>query len=99
MLRSIKEIMGYNLNASDGEIGKVNDFLFDDQKWAVRYLVADTGKWLPGRKVLISPSALGEPNWASSLLPVSMTKAKIENSPSLQTDLPVSRQYEMQLSE
>ena len=55
MLRSMKEIKGYVLGAQDGDIGRCHDFLFDDKNWAVRYIVADTKKWLPGRKVLISP--------------------------------------------
>ena len=60
MLRSIKQLYGDKLGASDGEIGQVKDFYFDDQSWTVRYLVADTGSWLPGRQVLISPHAFPE---------------------------------------
>jgi hypothetical protein len=60
MLRSIKQLYGDKLGASDGEIGHVKDFYFDDQSWTVRYLVADTGSWLPGRQVLISPHAFPE---------------------------------------
>jgi len=55
MLRSIKQLYGNKLGASDGDLGQVKDFCFDDQNRAVRYLVADTGSWLPGRQVLISP--------------------------------------------
>jgi hypothetical protein len=55
MLRSIDSIIGYRLEATDGEFGRCKDFLFDDEKWVTRYMVVDTGKWLPGRKVLISP--------------------------------------------
>ena len=58
MLRSIDSLKGYTLAASDGEIGKCADFLFDDRDWTVRYMVSDTGGWLSGRKVLISPLAL-----------------------------------------
>jgi hypothetical protein len=60
MLRSIKQLYGDKLGASDGEIGHVKDFYFDDQSWVVRYLVADTGNWLSGRQVLISPHAFPE---------------------------------------
>jgi hypothetical protein len=59
MLQSIKQLYGNKLGASDGDIGHVKDFYFDDQNWAVRYVVADTGSWLPGRQVLISPHAFG----------------------------------------
>lgn len=94
MLRSIKQMYGVKLSASDGEIGHVKDFYFDDQNWAVRYLVADTGSWLPGRKVLISPHAFGRLDPAGKLLPVSLTRKQIEDSPSIDTHKPVSRQYE-----
>jgi len=59
MRRSVKKLFEDKLGASDGEIGHVKDFYFDDQNWAVRYLVADTGSWMPGRLVLISPHSLG----------------------------------------
>lgn len=98
MLRSIKGLKGYSLLASDGEIGKVNDFFFDDVSWTIRYLVADTGGWLPGRRVLISPVALGRPDWGTQVLPVSLTRQQIENSPDIDTHKPVSRQHEIELS-
>lgn len=95
MLRSVKELTGYVLHAEDGEIGRCKDFLFDDEHWTIRYMVADTGKWLPGRKVLVSPISLGEPDWQARLLPVRLTKKQIEDSPDLDEDAPVSRQYEI----
>ena len=94
MLRSSKELMGYELAAKDGSIGKVKDFLFDEAHWTIRWMVADTGRWLPGRKVLVSPVSLGVPDWGSRLLPVRLTKAEIENAPALDADAPVSRTYE-----
>lgn len=95
MLRSIDSLKGYTLAASDGEIGKCADFLFDDRDWTVRYMVADTGGWLSGRKVLISPLALLEPDWQTESFPVTMTRQEIEDSPSLDTHAPVSRTYEI----
>jgi uncharacterized protein YrrD len=94
MLRRAKELTGYKLGARDGEIGKVKEFYFDDQSWTVRYLIADTGGWLSGRQVLISPYALEPANEGSEVIPVDLTKSQIEQSPSLATDRPVSRQYE-----
>lgn len=94
MLRSAKDLAGYVLKATDGEIGRCKDFLFDDEQWTVRYMVADTGKWLPGRKVLISPISLGDPDWPSGIFPVTLTKKQIEEAPDLKEDAPVSRQYE-----
>ena len=95
MLRSIKEITGYVLQAEDGEIGRCKDFLFDDEFWTIRYMVADTGKWLPSKKVLISPVSLGEPDWVSNRFPVRLTKKQIEEAPSIDEYAPVSRQYEI----
>lgn len=94
MLRSLKEIVNYVLLAKDGEIGRCNDFLFDDESWTVRYMVADTGRWLPGRKVLISPISLGDPDWMKRQFPVNLTQAQIETSPALDENAPVSRRYE-----
>ena len=94
MLRSIKQLYGDKLGASDGEIGHVKDFYFDDQNWAIRYLVADTGSWLPGRQVLISPHSLGRLDQAEKILRVNLTRKQIEDSPSIESHKPVSRQYE-----
>ncbi len=94
MLRSVKEVVGYRLSATDGSIGKVKDFLFDDAQWTLRWMVADTGGWLPKRRVLISPISLGEPDWNSREFPVKMMKADIERAPGLNTDEPVSKEYE-----
>ena len=77
MLRSVKQLYGDKLGASDGEIGHVKDFYFDDQNWAVRYLVADTGTWLSGRKVLISPHALGSLEQAGKVLRVNLTRKQV----------------------
>jgi len=95
MLRSILSLKGYTLAATDDTIGHCRDFLFDDRDWVVRYMVADTGGWLSGRKVLISPLALLEPDWATQRFPVAMTSRQIEESPSLDEHAPVSRQYEI----
>ena len=94
MLRSIKQLYGNRLGASDGEIGHVKDFYFDDQNWAIRYLVADTGTWLPGRMVLLSPHSLGTLDQPEKILRVNLTRKQIEDSPAIETHKPVSRQFE-----
>jgi sporulation protein YlmC with PRC-barrel domain len=83
MQKAISELKGYALGATDGEIGSVSDFLFDDNFWTVRYLVADTSKWLPGRRVLISPIALGKIDWHKKIIPVSLTQDQVKHSPDL----------------
>lgn len=94
MLRSIKQLYGDKLGASDGEIGHIKDFYFDDQSWVIRYLVVDTGNWLAGRQVLISPYSLGRLDQAEKILRVNLTRKQIEDSPSIDLHKPVSRQYE-----
>ena len=94
MLRQSKALKGLKLSARDGELGKINEFYFDDKNWTVRYLVADTGKWLPGRRVLISPHTLARPQLDAGNIPVHLAKKEIEESPSIETDAPVSRQFE-----
>ncbi len=99
MLRSISNLSNYKIEAIDGNIGHVNSFLFDDQNWTIRYLVVNTGTWLPGRKVLIVPSALGEPEGQTEVFPIELTKEEIENSPDIDTERSVSRQHEIDLHE
>lgn len=77
------KLEGYSIGAKDGDIGSVEDFLFDDKLWTVRYLVADTAKWLPGRRVVLSPMALGRVEPDEQRLTVSLTKEQVENSPDI----------------
>jgi len=94
MLRSIKQLYGNKLGATDGEIGNVKDFYFDDRNWAIRYLIVDTGTWLPGRQILLSPYSLGRLDQTEKILRVNLTRKQIESSPSIDLHKPVSRQYE-----
>lgn len=94
MLNKAKALNGYKLHSLDGEIGKVKEFYFDDHHWTIRYLIADTGNWLMGRQVLISPYALLTVNKKEQYITIDLTKKQIEDSPSLDSDKPVSRQFE-----
>ena len=94
MLRSIKQLIGNKLGASDGDLGQVRDFYFDDRNWVVRYVVADTGNWLASRQVLLSPHAFGGFLQTGKVLRVKLTRKQIEDSPSIEWHKPVSRQYE-----
>ncbi len=91
MLISAKDTQGYVLDAIDGELGRCRDFLFDDQHWKIRYMVANTRAWLPGRKVLISPQQLDNPNWEQNKIPVALTKDEIKGAPHIDESAPVSR--------
>ncbi len=94
MLQNIKNFYGKPLGASDGDVGHVKDFYFDDKSWAVRYVVADTGTWLAGRLVLLSPHAFSRFDQGGKTLHANLTRKRIENGPSIGSHLPVSRQYE-----
>jgi uncharacterized protein YrrD len=94
MLNKAKTLKNYKLHSLDGEIGKVEEFYFDDHYWTIRYLIADTGNWLTGRQVLISPHALTAVNKEEEYISINLTKKQIEDSPSLDSDKPVSRQFE-----
>jgi len=94
MLRSAKKMKHLGLGARDGRIGHVEEFYFDDTHWTIRYLVAQAGNWLTGSMVLISPHVLGRPDEKNKVMPVDLTQEEIRNSPSPETDRPVSRQFE-----
>ncbi|MGZ9261825.1 MAG: PRC-barrel domain-containing protein [Candidatus Binatia bacterium] len=94
MQKSINDLNGKAIVATDGEIGTVDDFYFDDKAWTIRYLVARTGSWFQGKDVLLSPFAVGKANLSGEKLNVTLTKKQVEDSPSIDTDKPVSRQRE-----
>jgi sporulation protein YlmC with PRC-barrel domain len=94
MLIKAKTLNGYKLDANDGDVGRVDDFFFDDRYWTIRYLVAETGSWLKDRQVLISPYAMVAVNQEEQYITVELTKTQIEDSPPLDSDKPVSRQFE-----
>ena len=94
MLRSLNELEGYTVAATDGDVGKVVNFLFDDERWAIRHLVVATGGFFSERQVLISPISFGDVDWGTQLFHLALTKESIRNSPSIDADQPVSRQRE-----
>jgi hypothetical protein len=94
MLWNASVINGYAIAASDGRLGTVSDFLFDDASWLVRWLVVDTGHWPSGRKVLLSPFALGHLDPKKREFSVELTMQQVKDSPDVDTDRPVSRQIE-----
>jgi len=97
MLRHTSKISGYAIGATDGPIGSIADFLFDDVTWRVRWLVIDTGLFLGGGKVLLPPSALTHVNHIGRQLSVSLTKQQVKDSPDIKVHEPVSNQMETDL--
>jgi hypothetical protein len=82
MLLDAKRLEGYALRATDGEIGKVKDLYFDDRQWKIRYAVANTGNWLPGRKVLVAPNWISYVDWKERKITVKLDQKTIEEAPS-----------------
>lgn len=97
MLRRFTDLRRYTIQASDGDVGRIEDLYFDDQSWTVRYLVVDTGTWLSGRKVLVSPAAIHGLDATAERVRTGLTRQQVEDSPSIDTAKPVSRQQETTL--
>jgi uncharacterized protein YrrD len=90
-MNNASRLIGKTIDAVNGEIGSVHDLYFDDQTWTVRYLIVDTGKWLPGRKVLVAPEAIVKPWHHQAAIAVKLTTEQIRSSPDIDTAMPVSR--------
>jgi hypothetical protein len=98
MLHSWGDIAGVCVLATDGEIGKVSNFLFDDQTWKLRYFVVDVGTWLARKAVLISVSAVDRPDWKGKTIHAQLTKEQVRHSPDVDSSQPVSRQEEIAMN-
>jgi hypothetical protein len=95
MLRNVSDMESLQIGAIDGNVGRVTDYYFDDESWVIRYFVVETHESLPRRRVLVSPIAMGQPDWNARILPVSITREQVRGSPDIDTEKPVSRQQEM----
>ena len=96
-LRSTRNVTGYHIDAADGEIGHVTDYVIDDQSWALRFIVVDTRNWLPGRSVLISPHWIRRVEWGEAKVTVDLSREAVEHSPEFDPLQPVSVDYEGKL--
>ena len=96
-LRSTHDVSGHHVEASDGEIGHVEDFLIDDETWAIRYLIVNTHDWLPGKKVLISPKWIERVSWREKQVVVDLTREAIEQAPEYRDAPLLTRDQEIAL--
>jgi len=94
MLHTLEDLDGFAIHATDGDIGKVKEFYFDDKQWVIRYLVVETGSWFASKKVLLSPISIKHLNREDKTLTVSISREQVKNSPNIDTQQPVSRQHE-----
>jgi sporulation protein YlmC with PRC-barrel domain len=95
MLMRAKDVIGLRIRATDGDIGHVRDLYVDEQKWVVRHVVVDTGQWLAGRRVLVSPRSIVGVEWRHHRLETALTRGQVRTSAAAETDKPVSRQHEI----
>ena len=96
-LRSTYRVTGYHIQANDGEIGHVADFIVSDENWKISFLIIDTHNWLPGRKVLIAPRWIKRIEWDESMVYVNLSREFIKNSPEFDPSQPISKEYENEL--
>jgi hypothetical protein len=96
-LRSTEAMTGYHIQTIDGELGHVEDFIFDDQTWAIRYLVIDTRNWWPGKKVLVLPKWIDRISWSESKLFINRPVIAIRDAPEYDDGKPITREFEEQL--
>lgn len=80
-IRSVREVVGYRLHATDGDVGRVEDFIVDDETWAIADLLVDTRSWLPGKKALVAPGAVAGVDWANREVRIRLIRDEIERSP------------------
>lgn len=97
MLYSARDLRGYSIQATDGDIGEIYDVYFDDESWTVRYVVVETGNWLFNRRVLLSPASFGRPDQEKDSFPVSLTRQQVQDSPDVDLEKPISRTKEHEL--
>jgi sporulation protein YlmC with PRC-barrel domain len=97
MQQSLSSMIGYAIRATDGDLGKVDEFYFDDETWTIRYIVVETGSWLNGRKVLISLAAFGEAESESGTFSINLTRDQVRSSPDIDAQRPIYRQHEVEL--
>jgi hypothetical protein len=96
-LRSTESVKGYHINAEDGEIGHVEDYIVDDEKWNLCFLVVDTHNWLPGRKVLVMPRWIKRIDWEESKVYMDLLQEIIKNSPVFDSSKEIVKDYENEL--
>jgi uncharacterized protein YrrD len=97
VLRSTREVIGYYIQATDGQIGHVEDFVIDTAAWQIRYMVVDTRNWWPGKKVLVSPGWIDQVRWDTEQVTVDLSRQQIKNSPEFDASVPLDREYEARL--
>jgi len=96
-LRSTHEVTGYHIQAADGKLGHIEDFIIDDETWAIRYLIVDTRNWWPGQKILLAPQWIDRVSWGESKVFINLPRETIKQAPAYTEESLLSRDYETRL--
>lgn len=96
-LRSVNEVVGYSIQALDDHFGHIDDSIIDEQDWAIRYLVADTRNWLPGKKVLLPAQWISSVSWEQSRVYIDLDRDTVKRAPEYDPSKPITREYEAAL--
>jgi sporulation protein YlmC with PRC-barrel domain len=96
-LRSVQEVCGYHVEATDDNVGHIENFLLDGDSWAIRYLVVDTRNWWPGKHVVIPPQWIKQVEWSQRTVTVDVTRETVKNSPEYDPATIFSRSEEINL--
>lgn len=92
-LRSVRQVTGCVLEAADGALGHVHDFIVDDANWEIRYLVIDTRNWWPGKKVLIAPAWIERLGWKREKVFTDLRRETIKAGPAYDSLQPITAEY------
>ena len=96
-LRSAQELIGYDIQGKDGALGRVADFIVDDETWAVRYLAVEIGSWWSGKKVLVAPQWANRVSWEDRKVFLGISREKIKASPEWNGVAAINREYEQRM--
>jgi hypothetical protein len=98
-LRSFQEIKSYGLQATDGDIGELDDLLLDTASWRVTHIIVDTRKWWPGGQVVIDRALVTDISWGDAKIVVAMSREDVKNAPRFDKDQTITEPYMQQLSQ
>jgi hypothetical protein len=96
-LHSTQEVVGYGVEAPDGEVGHLDGFVIDDKTWVIRYISVATRNWGPGKRVLVSPAWIDRLSWANEKIDIEFSRETIKSGPEYTESAPVNREYENRL--
>jgi len=97
MKRSVKHVIGYKIGATDGDVGTVKNFLFEDSTWTIRYLVVNTHNWWPGKRILVPPQWIKRLSWGESKVYVDLDRESIKSAPRYESSSLITREFEQGL--